>query len=163
MQRGDWTLARETALRAAQLQPYDVNILLRLSACYGQERDFINAHLYFGRACALLSVSERATHMAKLERLQEQAEDAKNNVYKEDPLDKFPLEIVINIFQLGLQDDPLLALKEVGSISVGEARSITTVRNCGESGLSMTSTYVAEIGRQCETNGWSVPKVLSTP
>lgn len=111
MQRGEWTLSRETALCAAQLQPYDANILLRLSACYGQERDFINAHLYFERGCALLSAPERASYVAKLERLREQASDVKNNVYKEDPLDKLPPEIVINIIQLGLEEDPLFALK----------------------------------------------------
>jgi hypothetical protein len=111
MQKEDWKSARETALRAARLQPYDATVLLRLSACYGQEKDYVNAHMYYERALALLSVSERTAYVAKLEHLRTQAADIKNGVYKEDPFEKLPLEIVINIFQLGLEDDPMLALK----------------------------------------------------
>lgn len=111
MQRGDWTPARETALRAAELQPYDATILFRLSACYGQERDFVNAHRYYELGLALLSVPERISYIAKLELLRQQSDDVKNNVYKEDPLEILPLEVVINIFRFGLDEDPLLALK----------------------------------------------------
>jgi hypothetical protein len=111
MQREDWTSARETAFQAAKLQPYDTQVLLRLSACYGQEKDYINAHQYYERALALLSVPERISYIAKLEHLRTQANDIANGVYKEDPFEKLPLEIVIRIFQLGLEDDPMLALK----------------------------------------------------
>lgn len=98
----EWSCARETAVKAAQLEPLCPTILLRASACFGQEKDFVQAHAYYERALSLLPVSERVAYIAKLARLKEQSDDVKANVFREDPLDIFPLEVIINIMQFGL-------------------------------------------------------------
>lgn len=88
--------------------------LLSFSDCqlYGQEKDYVNAHAIYERALSLLSVPERTSYIAKFARLREQAEDVKNDIYREDPLDFFPLEVVINILRFGLDKDPFFALKQ---------------------------------------------------
>lgn len=111
MQAEDWSRAREAAVRAAELDPLCPNVLFRLSACYGQEKDFVNAHLYCERALALLSPQERIAHLEKFKRLQEQSKDVLDNVYREDPFDVLPLEVLLNILQFALEKDPYAALR----------------------------------------------------
>lgn len=56
--------------------------------------------------------SERTPYRAKSERITEQARDEHNDVYRADPLEVLPLELVINVMQHGLLLDLNFVLKK---------------------------------------------------
>lgn len=104
MKKANWPVALDNARKAAELEPFCPTVLFRLSALYGQEKQFVQAHIYYERALALLPVPEKLSYLAKLERLKEQSEDEKANIFRVDPFDILPLEVIINIMQFGLED-----------------------------------------------------------
>lgn len=93
------------------MDPLCSSSLFRLSTCYEQERDYVNAYDYFRRATALLPLDQRAEHRAKFLRLKEQSDDIKSNIIRQDPLEVLPLEIVIEIMKHGLDTDRHFVLK----------------------------------------------------
>lgn len=129
MQGEKWTPAREAAVIAAELEPLNPNVLFRLSACYGQERDFVKAHEFCARALVLLSPAERVAHLEKFKRLQEQSKDVLDHVYREDPLDILPLEVMLNIFQFALTADNGIVMK---ASWVNRRWRNTIIHNCPE-------------------------------
>lgn len=135
----DWPRASEHAKRGAELAPLCPTILFRLSACLVHEKEFVQAHTYYERAVSLLPVSERDPHLAKLKRLREQSIDQQNAVFKEDPFDIFPLEVIIRILELGCADgDPDFVLKM--SWTNRRWRAVLT-QNCPELWKTLTFSH----------------------
>lgn len=108
----DFPSALKFAVRTAELDPLCSATLFRLSSCHTSEKQYVSAHIYYERAVALLPVPEKAPHVARLARLQEQADDEKDKVFRGDIMSIFPLEVIINIFQNGLLTDPLFVLRQ---------------------------------------------------
>jgi hypothetical protein len=50
--------------------------------------------------------------LAKLARLTEQADDEKANVFRNDIMSAFPLEVIVRIMEYGLSFDPLFVLRQ---------------------------------------------------
>lgn len=107
----DFTKALECASTAAAIDRFSPTMLFRLSEAYGREKQYVQAQLHFERALSFLPVSERASYTSKLARIKEQAEDEEAHVYKEDPFDKFPLEVIILVMREGLSGDRDFVLK----------------------------------------------------
>lgn len=102
-----WTQARETLCKA----PLNTQVLCRLSAAYEREKNYVKAFETLQFAHQLIpDDNERAAYAARLQRLSEQARDMKANVIREDPFEILPLEVVINIMQIGqgVKDDFIL-------------------------------------------------------
>lgn len=147
MQGEKWTPAREAAAFAAELEPLNPNVLFRLSACYGQERDFVNAHKLFERALVLLSPTERVAHLEKFKRLQEQSKDVLDHVYREDPLDILPLEVMLNIFQFALTTDNDIVMK---ASWVNKRWRNTIVHNCPELWNTWKFTHTSLVAKHVD-------------
>lgn len=147
MQAEDWSRAREAALQAAELEPLCPNVLFRLSACYGQEKDFPSAHRFCERGLALLSPQERVAHLEKFKRLEEQSKDALDNVYREDPFDIFPLEVLLNIFRFGLESDQELALR---ASWVNRRWRSTIILNCPELWKTWITSHTSLLGKHSD-------------
>lgn len=106
-----WPQATEAALHAVQLDPLSHSLLFHLSHCYEQEREYVKAHEYFERAVSLVPPFDNGPHAAKPLRLKEQADDQKAHVFRGDPMEMLPLEIVIAIMQEGLLGDKYFVLR----------------------------------------------------
>ncbi|KAJ9118406.1 hypothetical protein QFC24_006235 [Naganishia onofrii] len=106
MQSGRWTEARQTLCQA----PLNPQLLFRLTTCYEQERDYIKAYNTMERAIQLTPDDERSPHAAHLKRLAEQARDMKENIFRGDPFEMLPLEVIINMMRMGqnMKDDFVL-------------------------------------------------------
>jgi hypothetical protein len=110
IKKGDLDSARDTALQATAINPLCPTDLFRLSSIYSHERDYANAHLYYERAVSVLPPSEQAAYTAKLARLKQHAADMTKG-YSADPFDVLPLEVLIQVLQFGLIQDPDFALR----------------------------------------------------
>ncbi|KAJ9105771.1 hypothetical protein QFC20_004258 [Naganishia adeliensis] len=135
----DWPLARKFASKAAALEPLSSTIGFRLAACYVHEKEFIQAHTYYERAISLLPASERDQYLAKLKRLREQSIDQQNAVFKKDPFDIFPLEVILKIMQFGqIMGDSDFVLKKSW---VNRTWRAVLVSNCAELWKTLTFSH----------------------
>lgn len=124
-----WDDAKANAIKAAELQPFCLTTLFRLSACYEREQNYIETHLHYYRAVTLLPTSERSPYDVKLARLQEQSEEMREGVSRKDPFNILPLEIILNVMRFGLQSDPDFGLK---ASWVSQRWNTTINQNCPE-------------------------------
>lgn len=92
------------------------------------------------KAVALMPLSERTPHPAKLKRLAEQARDEKNAVYRADPFEVLPLEVLIIVMHYGNITDPHFVLKA----SWVSRRWRETLNGCKE--LHGTMTLFGNVG-----------------
>lgn len=80
-------------------------------SCYEEEKDYINAHRYLERALSLTPSFDRTRDMARLQRLSEQADDARNHVVRVDPFQALSLEMMASVMRYGLVADRYFVLK----------------------------------------------------
>ncbi|KAJ9093183.1 hypothetical protein QFC21_006500 [Naganishia friedmannii] len=106
-----WTEARQYAEKVVALVPFHSATLFQLSTCYEHEREFVKAHTTYKNAMAFLPSHEWPAHKAKLARLKEQSDDMQANIFRGDPLDILPLEVVLEIMFMGMEQDPYFVLK----------------------------------------------------
>ncbi|KAI5449639.1 hypothetical protein NCC49_004190 [Naganishia albida] len=140
--------ATEAAFKAALLEPLSPTILFRLSACFVHQKEFVQAHTFYNRAVSLLPVSEREQYLAKLKRLREQSVDQQNAVFKEDPFEIFPLEVIIRIMELGCVDsDPDFVLRM--SWTNRRWRAVL-INNCPELWKTLTFSHTGFIKKTWE-------------
>ncbi|KAJ9093206.1 hypothetical protein QFC21_006523 [Naganishia friedmannii] len=123
--------ARETLCEAPLSSP----LLLRLTTCYEQEKDYIKAYDTMERALQLTPDDERNPHTEHLKRLAEQARDMKANIFRGDPFEILPLEVVITIMRFGqdMKDDFVLK-----SSWVNQRWRHTLTQNCPELWRTLT-------------------------
>jgi tetratricopeptide (TPR) repeat protein len=112
MQAEQWNKAREAAAKAVELDRLSTSSLFRLSSCYEAERNYESAFAAFTRAVGLLPSYEQAPHRIKLAQLKDQAADQKANVFRGDPFDILPLEIIIQIMRIGLDSNKNFVLQK---------------------------------------------------
>lgn len=148
MKKEDHPAALKTAIQVIALDPLDPAALFRLSNCYVFEKQYISAHKYYERAVSLLPVPERAPHSTKLARLQEQAKDEKENIFRADIMTIFPLEVIINIFQHGAIMDPLFVLRPSW---VCQTWRNCLIKSCPELWRSWTVTHTELKGKFWES------------
>lgn len=111
MKAEEWTKACEAAAKAVELEPLSTSSLIRLSTCHEEQRNYVSAFTYFSRAIAILPSYEQPLHRAKIARLAEQLADAKAKVFRGDPFDILPLEVIIEAMRIGLESDKNFVLK----------------------------------------------------
>jgi hypothetical protein len=137
MKKDDIPASTENALQAVELEPLDPAALFRLSNCHVLEKQYVSAHAAYGRAVALLPVPERTSHMTKLARLEEQANDEKKNVFRADIFSIFPLEVIMSVMEHGLLHDPLFVLRQTWVNRRWRNTLTGTAPSCGEAGPSV--------------------------
>lgn len=126
----DWPKARAAALKVVELDPFRSSSIIELATCYEKEKDYIKACEWLDRGVSLTPFTERQQHhLNKLARLREQAADMKANVFRVDPFDILPLEVIINIMPFGLEEGFYFVLK---SSFVNKRWRQTLVNNCPE-------------------------------
>lgn len=111
---------------------------MRLAEALVREKQYVQAHLYFERALCFLPVPERAPYMNKLARIKEQAEDEKAHIYKEDPFDIFPLEVILRIMEIGLFDHRNFVLN--ASLVYRRLRNVL-INSCNELWKTLTFSH----------------------
>jgi hypothetical protein len=117
------------ANQAVHLDPLNSSYILRLSLAYEMERQYVKAYEWLKKGLAMIPAAERQPHKARLVRLADQAEDMKQNVFRGDPFDILPLEVIIAIMKFNLEDD----LNSVIRASlVNRMWHNTLVNNCPE-------------------------------
>lgn len=121
--------ALDAAAQAVRLDPLNSSYILRLSLAYEMERQYVKAYEWLKKGLALIPAAERQPHKARLARLADQAEDMKQNVFRGDPFDILPLEVIIAVMKFNLEDD----LNSVIRASlVNRMWHNTLVNNCPE-------------------------------
>jgi hypothetical protein len=104
MRTEDWSKARISAIKVAQLDPLNASSLLRLSLCYENERNYVKAYEYLRKGMSLSNPTERKSYASKVARLREQADDMAANVIRRDPFEVLPLELITHIMKIGMED-----------------------------------------------------------
>jgi hypothetical protein len=100
----EWSKAVAPAVKAVELEPFNSSSLFRLSLCYENGRQYVKAYDYFRQGVSLLTPYEKKSHAEKQARLREQSEEKAANVVRKDPFEVLPLELIIHIMQIGLDD-----------------------------------------------------------
>ncbi|KAJ9093205.1 hypothetical protein QFC21_006522 [Naganishia friedmannii] len=129
MQLENWALARQTLQQAVKLEPWNTAILFRLSSCLEKERNYIEACNVMERALQLTPYDQRDPYRTHFARLSEQSDEMKANVFRGDPFDLLPLEVIINIMRMGATLDDNFLLK---STWVCQRWRNTLVNSCPE-------------------------------
>lgn len=111
IQEDNWAEALSAAIALVNLNPLCPASLFRLVTCYEQHREFVKAYDCFCKAMSLTPHDQREALKAKRARLKEQSDDQKEKVFRGNPLEILPLEVVLSIMKMGLQDDRHFVLK----------------------------------------------------
>ncbi|KAJ9093204.1 hypothetical protein QFC21_006521 [Naganishia friedmannii] len=114
----DWPVARETLQKALELEPWNKAILFRLSSCYERERNYIKSYDIMHRAMQLAPYDERDLYQLHFARLAERSKDMKANTFREDPFELLPLEVTLNIMELGLEMDDYFVLRSSWGLAI---------------------------------------------
>ncbi|KAJ9111758.1 hypothetical protein QFC22_006417 [Naganishia vaughanmartiniae] len=153
MESEEWPQARQSLQQALDLAPFTTPLLFRLSTCFERERNYIEAHKVMECAIKLTPHDQRDFYELHFARLAERAKDMKENTYREDPFEMLPLEVVLNIMEIGLELDDNFVLRS-SWVCQGWRRIL--IQNSPElwQGLAITSRDVTENVAQSKKQTW---------